>query len=234
MCSFELQSRCAVRGVRSAELGFRSPAHTSYLTPHTSNRVPHATIHSVEIPVFVTGRAEKAREAGRLGIRFERVDLELPEPQALDPAEVVEGKAREAYARVKRPVLVEDSGLSIHAWGGFPGALVKWLERSAGLEAIALMLDSFPDRSAAATCAAAFFDGARILMGRGEVAGSIAASPRGGGGFGWDSLFIPNGAERTFAEMTGEEKDRVSHRRRAWEALARQLPELERAGNGKR
>ena len=43
---------------------------------------------------------------------------------------------------------------------------------------------------------------------------------RGEGGFGWDALFIPDGSDRTFAEMSGEEKDRVSHRRRAWEALA--------------
>ena len=42
--------------------------------------------------------------------------------------------------------------------------------------------------------------------------------------FGWDALFIPRGARRTFAEMTGDEKDRVSHRRRAWEALALKLP----------
>jgi XTP/dITP diphosphohydrolase len=174
--------------------------------------------------VFVTGRPEKAREAERLGFRFERVSLDLAEPQALDPFDVVEAKAREAYARVGRPVLVEDSGLGVRAWRGFPGALVKWLEKTAGLEGIARMLDAFPDRSATATCAVAYYDGQKIATGRGEVSGSIAPSPRGAGGFGWDSLFIPAGSDRTFAEMSGEEKDRISHRRRAWEALARQLP----------
>ena len=174
-------------------------------------------------PVFVTGRPEKALEAERLGFRFERVDLDLAERQALDPSEIVEWKARDAYARLARPVLVEDSGLAIKAWNGFPGALVKWLEKSAGLEAMARMLDRFPDRSATATCAVAYFDGERVVPGRGEVSGAIANAPRGEGGFGWDALFIPDGSDRTFAEMSGEEKDRVSHRRRAWEALARQL-----------
>jgi len=189
----------------------------------------------MDIPAFVTGRAEKALEAERLGFRFERVDLELVEIQSLDPSEVADSKAREAYAKLKRPVLVEDSGLAIRAWGGFPGALVKWLERSAGLEAMARMLDAFPDRSAAAVCAAAYCDGLRVIAGRGEASGAIAPSPRGGGGFGWDSLFVPDGEERTFAEMSGAEKDRVSHRRRAWEALARQLPELQgrKTGNGR-
>ena len=177
------------------------------------------------LAVFVTGRAEKAREAERLGFRFERIPLDLEEIQALDPADIVESKARDAYARIGRPVLVEDSGLAIHAWGGFPGALVKWLEKSAGLEKIARMLDGFPDRSATASCAVAWFDGTTLRRGRGECSGAIAERPRGGGGFGWDSLFIPEGSGRTFAEMSPEEKDGISHRRRAWEDLARHLPE---------
>lgn len=177
-------------------------------------------------PVFVTGRPEKAREAGRLGFRLERRDLELVEPQALDPGEVVAAKARIAFRQLSRPVIVEDSGLAIRAWGGFPGALVKWLEKSAGVAGLARMLDGFLDRSATATCALAFFDGARLVAVKGEVSGAIARAPRGRGGFGWDSIFIPNGSQKTFAQMSGPEKDRVSHRRRAWEALARKLPKI--------
>ncbi len=178
--------------------------------------------------VFVTSRAEKAREAERLGFAVERLDLDLPEPQALDPSEIVEAKARTAYRLLSRPVLVEDSGLAIEAWGGFPGALVKWVERSAGVEALARMLDSFPDRSAVASCAIAYCDGAEVVSARGEIRGTIAAAPRGGGGFGWDVIFVPEGGDRTFAEMSADEKDRVSHRRRAWDALAERLPLLRR------
>jgi len=88
------------------------------------------------------------------------------------------------------------------------------------------MLDPFEERKATATCVVAYYDGANLISGRGEVAGSIAADPRGAGGFGWDSVFVPEGGSRTFAEMSGEEKDRVSHRRRAWESLAAKLPEV--------
>ncbi|HEY6930374.1 MAG TPA: non-canonical purine NTP pyrophosphatase [Thermoanaerobaculia bacterium] len=177
-------------------------------------------------PVFVTGRPEKAAEAGRLGYQLESIPLDLAELQALDPGDVVEAKARAAYERLSRPVIVEDSGLEIHVWHRFPGALVKWLERSAGVEALARMLDPFGQRSATATCVVAYYDGADLISGRGEVTGSIAAAPRGSGGFGWDSVFVPEGNSRTFAEMSGEEKDRVSHRRRAWDSLASKLPEL--------
>lgn len=174
--------------------------------------------------VFVTSRAEKAREAERLGFEIERLDLELPEPQALDPSEIVEQKARSAYAILSRPVLVEDSGLAIRAWGGFPGALVKWIEKSAGVPAIARMLDAFPDRGATATCAIGYCDGGEVVTARGEAQGSIAPAPRGEGGFGWDVLFVPEGSDRTFAEMSSAEKDQISHRRRAWDALAAKLP----------
>ena len=174
--------------------------------------------------VFVTSRAEKAAEAARLGFSIERLDVDLPEPQALDPSEIVDAKARSAYALLERPVLVEDSGLAIRAWGGFPGALVRWLEKSAGVAAMAKMLDGFADRSATAVCAIAYCDGGEVVSARGEVSGSIAPTPRGSQGFGWDVIFVPDGATRTFAEMAPAEKDRVSHRRRAWDALAARLP----------
>jgi XTP/dITP diphosphohydrolase len=170
--------------------------------------------------VFVTSRAEKALEAARLGFEIERLDLDLPEPQALDPSEIVEAKARSAYTLLARPVLVEDSGLSVRAWGGFPGALVKWLEKGAGVHGLARMLDAFADRGATAVCAIAYCDGGEVLTARGETRGTIAHAPRGAGGFGWDAVFIPEGGDRTFAEMAPEEKDHVSHRRRAWDAMA--------------
>lgn len=179
--------------------------------------------------VFVTSRAEKAREAERMGFAVERLDLDLPEPQALDPSEIVETKARTAYQMLARPVLVEDSGLAVAAWGGFPGALVKWLETSAGVGALAQMLNAFPDRSATAVCAIAYCDGGEVVTARGETRGSIAAAPRGGSGFGWDVLFLPEGSDRTFAEMSSAEKDRVSHRRRAWEALSQKMAIAQRS-----
>jgi non-canonical purine NTP pyrophosphatase (RdgB/HAM1 family) len=171
----------------------------------------------------VTGRPEKALEAARLGFPLERVDLDLPEPQSLDPSEVAEAKARAAFEIVGRAVLVEDSGLAVEAWGGFPGALVKWLEKSAGLEGIARMLDPFPDRGARAVCAIVCFDGETISAARGVAPGSIAPAPRGTQGFGWDALFVPRGEERTFAEMSPAEKDRVSHRGLAWAEMARKM-----------
>jgi len=175
--------------------------------------------------VFVTSRPEKAEEARRFGFVVETLHLDLPELQSLDSADVVEAKARAAYEKIARPVLVEDSGLALSAWGGFPGALVRWLEKSAGVAAIPRMLGDWEDRRATAICVVAWFNGARMVSARGECAGEIAQRPRGDSGFGWDSIFIPEGSSQTFAELGPEGKDRVSHRRRAWEALSARMPE---------
>lgn len=136
---------------------------------------------------------------------------------------VAREKVQVAWERLRRPVLVEDSGLEILAWGGFPGALVKWLEKSAGLDGIVRMLEPFPDRRARAVCVIACFDGEQLSTARGVTEGAIAPAPRGRGGFGWDPIFVPRGSEKTFAELPPVEKDAVSHRGRAWAAMAEQL-----------
>ena len=174
--------------------------------------------------VFVTGSDDKAREAREiLGFPVERVALDLREIQAASPAEVAHEKAREAFRRLARPCVVEDSGLELAAWGGFPGPFVKWLEKQAGLPALCRALDGFEDRGAEAVCALAYASHGREFVAVGRTAGSIAKEPRGSGGFGWDAIFIPGGETRTFAEMAAEEKNRVSHRRKAWDEFRRRM-----------
>ncbi|MCF8720549.1 RdgB/HAM1 family non-canonical purine NTP pyrophosphatase [Nitrospina gracilis] len=174
---------------------------------------------------FVTGNPNKFREAQEiLGIEMERRDLaHLHEIQTTDVAELVEHKATEAWETLNAPVLVEDSGLIFEAWNGLPGALVKWFEVSVGCEGMLKMLEPFPNRRARAVCMVAVHDGREIVVGKGEVAGTIAHSLRGENGFGWDVIFIPDGHDRTFGEMSVGEKNAISHRRRAFEALRDQL-----------
>jgi XTP/dITP diphosphohydrolase len=172
--------------------------------------------------LFVTSNPNKAREAAEiLGIELRSVALDLPEPQALDVAEVAATKAtvaREALGFPDHPILVEDSGLIIEAWNGLPGAFTKWFLGSIGNQGLLKMLSVYPDRSARAICAVAVAaaDGSvRTFVG--EVEGSIASEPRGSEGFGWDPIFIPRGHVETYAEL-GTEKHRVSHRGRALSA----------------
>jgi non-canonical purine NTP pyrophosphatase (RdgB/HAM1 family) len=173
---------------------------------------------------FITGSEGKAREVARiLGAELAHRPLELPELQAVELEEVITRKAEAAYRELGTPVIVEDTGLFFAAWGGLPGALVKWFVERVGVEGMCRMLDGFADRGATARTVAAAYDGRTLVTRRGEVPGRVADAPAGAGGFGWDALFIPDGATRTFAEMAPDEKLGFSMRTRAFQALAAAL-----------
>jgi XTP/dITP diphosphohydrolase len=179
--------------------------------------------------IFVTTNEHKRREVQEiLGFELERADLDLPEIQAIEPAEVAAEKARaarEALGRPGLPVLVEDSGLMVDAWDGFPGALTKWLMQSVGNEGLLRMFAPDEDRSARAVCVVALAgpDGP-VFTFRGEVPGTLVQRPRGAGGFGYDPVFVPGWSSMTYAEM-GEGKNTDSHRARAFKAVREWLGE---------
>lgn len=169
---------------------------------------------------LVTGNENKWREAERiLGSALDRVALDLPEIQAAHVRDVAVEKAKIACETLGRAVVVEDAGLELAALGGFPGPFVKFWEQLGGLRSICRALDGSPDRAASAVCVLALRGPDGLVVVEGRIDGTIAPEPRGGNGFGWDAIFVPEGETRTFAEMTGAEKDAVSHRRRAWEKL---------------
>src|SRR4051794_22416130 len=144
-------------------------------------------------------------------------------------------KAREAVRYTGLPAVADDSGLAVDALNGMPGVLsARWAGRHgddlANLELLLAQLGDVPDerRGAAFVCAAALVlpDGTEIVE-HGEWRGRIVRAPRGSGGFGYDPIFVPDGEERTSAELEPQEKDAASHRGRAMRAL---LPHLRRLG----
>jgi XTP/dITP diphosphohydrolase len=177
--------------------------------------------------IFVTTNEHKRREVEEiLGVALRRADLDLPEIQAIDPAEVAAEKsraARVALGETDLPVLVEDSGLMVDAWDGFPGALTKWVMKSVGNEGLLRLFSPGDDRSARAVCVVALAEAdGKVRTFRGEVRGTVAESPRGEGGFGYDPVFVPHWSSMTYAEM-GEGKNLDSHRARAFRAVRKWL-----------
>ena len=178
--------------------------------------------------VFITGNQAKADYLAKwLGHEVEHQKVDLDEIQSLDPTEVIEDKARRAYEIVRKPVLVEDVALSFGAFGGkLPGTYIKWFLTEVGNEGMLKMLEGFEDRSATASVTYGLFDGAQLYTFEGRVEGTIPSEPRVGDGDGWhgslswNSIFIPNGADKTYAEMTDEELKPFSHRGLAIEKLA--------------
>lgn len=173
--------------------------------------------------LFVTGNPSKLVEAQRLiaasGRRLEAIALDLPEIQSLDMAAVLRAKAQHAWESVRRPVIVEETGLELAAMNGFPGPLVKWMLEAVGAEGIARTALASGEPRARAVCLLLWTDGEASVAGRGETAGDLVLPPRGGNGFGWDPVFRPAGDTRTYGELPDEEKDRIGHRGRAWRDL---------------
>jgi XTP/dITP diphosphohydrolase len=137
-------------------------------------------------------------------------------------------KAREAVARTGLPAVADDSGLTVAALNGMPGVLsARWAGAAASDAAnLRLVLEQIADvpderRAAAFVCAAVLVtpDGRERVV-RGEVTGTLLRAPRGTNGFGYDPVFVPAGETRTTAEMSPAEKDAISHRGKAFRALA--------------
>ena len=140
-------------------------------------------------------------------------------------------KARAAAQRTGLPALADDSGIAVDVLGGSPGIFsARWAgpQRSDAdnLDLLLWQLSDVADehRGAKFVAAAALVmpDGREVAV-RGEWPGSILRERRGAGGFGYDPIFLPEGSERAAAELDAAEKDALSHRRRAFEALAPHL-----------
>jgi XTP/dITP diphosphohydrolase len=173
---------------------------------------------------LITGNEGKAREfAALFGAPIDFQKVPLTEVQALRVEDVAASKAKEAFERLRRPVLVDDTGFSVHAWNGLPGALIVWFLDTVGNSGILQMASTLTDRRVSVTTALGYADeyGARVFTG--TVHGVLADSERGINGFGYDSIFVPAGSDKTFAEMTADKKNEVSMRRLAVEQMKRDL-----------
>jgi non-canonical purine NTP pyrophosphatase (RdgB/HAM1 family) len=175
--------------------------------------------------VLVTGNPGKIAEARlAIGEHLEAVEVDLPEIQSLDYLEVLRAKADEAWRRVGRPLVVEEAGLDLVALNGFPGPLVKWMLEAVGAEGLARTAISLGDARASSRCFLLYKDGDREIVAEGRTEGTLVLPGRGTHGFGWDPVFqpmgLPEGSPLTFAELTGAGKGEVSHRGKAWRAMA--------------
>jgi XTP/dITP diphosphohydrolase len=189
--------------------------------------------------------AELRRVVAALGVEGVRIiGLDEVEPFTEAPetgatfAENSLAKARDAAAATGMLAVADDSGLAVDALNGMPGVLsARWSggagdRREKDARNLALVLDQMADvpeerRGAAFVCAAAAAhpDGREIVVTE-QWPGRLIRSPRGLNGFGYDPAFVPEGESRTSAEMSAAEKDAVSHRARAFRALAPRLRTL--------
>ena len=172
--------------------------------------------------LFATSNRGKMQEALQIlrpfGISLQQYHGKGTEIQADTTSEVAEYASREAARRAGRAILVEDAGFFVDSLAGFPGVYSAYVFKTVGVKGILnLLVDSSKgettSRKVRFISSVAYCEpGGEPAIFDGSVTGSVASEPRGARGFGFDPIFVPDGKEMTFGEMTLGEKCIISHR----------------------
>jgi XTP/dITP diphosphohydrolase len=188
--------------------------------------------------VLATRNKKKIEEIRRITVDLPVTILSLDNfpdcPETVEDKETFEGnaikKAVEVCTCTGKPSLADDSGLEVDALGGAPGVYSARYAGGSGsgndiknYEKLLHELKNLPEEKRGAQfvcCMALAFPDGRVMTFFGYAKGRIGPEPKGNTGFGYDPVFIPQGFLKTFAEMTGNEKDNLSHRGKALEKLA--------------
>jgi len=176
---------------------------------------------------FVTTNTGKFREVSAMlaeaSFKIVHEDRSYPEIQADRLEKIVRFAATVLDDQVRGDYLIDDSGLFIDAFGGFPGVYSSYVYKRLGCTGVLKLMEAAGGRSARFETVFLLRTGGDHEVFHGECRGTIATEERGKGGFGFDPIFVPDGAAKTFAEMTLTEKNAHSHRARAVDALVRHL-----------
>lgn len=181
---------------------------------------------------FITGNAHKFAEAKLIIPDLEQLDIDLPEIQELDPEVIIREKLQAALAQNKAQgqLVVEDTGIYLEALNGFPGPLIKWYLQALGVEGIYRVTAALGNPKVSAKTIVGFVDTSKadpeVKFFHGEVAGEIVSpryNPNAKDSFAWNPIFQPVGYTQTFAEMSVDEKNKISMRAIAFRKLQEYL-----------
>ncbi|NHI83047.1 MAG: RdgB/HAM1 family non-canonical purine NTP pyrophosphatase [Candidatus Thorarchaeota archaeon] len=149
-------------------------------------------------------------------VPFETTNLQKHEIRSQSVGYVALEAAIRAFDTLKRPVVVDDTGLYIEHLNEFPGAYAAYVLETIGVEGILRLMEDATDRDARFDTSVGYCNGRISRYFIGTMYGDIAASATGKGGFGYDPIFIPENETRTYAELSLDEKIAISHRSQAF------------------
>ncbi|HNZ86354.1 MAG TPA: RdgB/HAM1 family non-canonical purine NTP pyrophosphatase [bacterium] len=168
---------------------------------------------------FITGNKDKFREVQSILENVEQFDIDLPEIQEIDAKEIIKNKLHEALKHKQENFIVEDTSLYLDCLNGLPGPFIKWFLKTIGNQGLFEITEKLKNNRAQAKTIIGYIDkNGEINFFEGVLNGKIV-SPIGENGFGWDNIFMPEIQEKTFAQMTTQEKNEISMRRNALNKL---------------
>lgn len=173
---------------------------------------------------FITSNAGKFKEISDFIPDLKQLELDLEEIQSLDTHVIISHKLDQAAKAHNGAFIVEDTSLELRSLKGLPGPLIKYFEQTLGIEGFASLAMKYEDRSAIAKSTLGYrAETGEVKFFEGTLEGTIVA-PRGTKNvFGWNAIFQPHGYSETFAEMSIEEKNRISMRGLATKKLLAHL-----------
>ena len=178
---------------------------------------------------FVTHNKGKVREfRAILGNKHKlnHINIDYKELRSDEPEEIAKESAERLANKLKKTVVVEDSGLFISSLNGFPGASSAYIHKRIGLKGILRLMENVKNREAFYRSAVGYCKpGKKPLSFLGEEKGAIAKEMRGNYGFGHDPIFIPEGSSKTYGEMENVEYIK-KFRRMAVEKLMKYLEKI--------
>lgn len=164
---------------------------------------------------FITGSKNKFSEVQSILGEVEQFDIDLLEIQEIDARELIKYKLREALNHKQENFIVEDTSLYLDCLNGLPGPLIKWFLKTIGNKGLYEITQKLGNNRAQAKTIIGYSNSnGEVNFFEGILNGEIV-SPRGENGFGWDAIFKPDGHEKTFAQITSDEKNEISTRRSA-------------------
>jgi XTP/dITP diphosphohydrolase len=173
---------------------------------------------------FLTRNPNKFHELEQLLDSAEYVlirdSTEIYELQTEDMEALIRDKVLKAFKLIRHPLVVDHTGLAFDLLNGFPAGLTSVFYDKLGDDGIASLMGKSANRNVTAITLIGYCDGRRVHSFRGEARGTVADGPRGKDGFQWDNIFVPEGYDKTYAELGQRKKNEISMRRRAFDLFA--------------
>lgn len=172
---------------------------------------------------FITGNKNKFLEIKKIIPEIEQLEIDLDEIQETDAKKIIEHKLKEALKHKKAEFIIEDTSLYLECLNNLPGPLIKWFLQSLGNKGIYNLVDKLGNTKAEAKTIIGFAKNEKeIYFFEGSIKGNIVPVS-GETSFGWDPIFQPEGYNKTFQQMSKEEKNKISMRAIAAEKLKKFL-----------
>ena len=172
---------------------------------------------------FITGNKNKFAEAKAIIPDLKQLVIDLPEIQEIDAKKIIQAKLEEALKHKTGEFIVEDTSLYLDCLNGMPGPLIKWFLQTIGGRGIFELAKKYNNFGVSAKACIGYAKNKHdIRFFTGKIK-CVIVEPEALSSFGWDPIFKPDGYDKTFAEMGKNEKNKISHRRIAFEKFKKEL-----------